>query len=93
MQTAMQLIPGAEKADFFITYSILRLMPMVSAFAPIPIPQMNMPSQSAIAFAGNVGDGKMTVDLAVPKQQVMEVMGFVMQMQMQQMQQMQQQNN
>jgi hypothetical protein len=85
MQSAMQMIPGADKADFFMTYSIIRLMQIASVFAPIP--QVNMPSQSAVAVAGNVGDGKMTLDLAVPKQQVMEVMQLVMQMQMQQMQQ------
>lgn len=91
MQTAMQLIPGADQADFFVTYSIIRIMQMATAFLPIPMPQMNMPSQSAVAIAGNVGDGKMRLDVAVPKQQVMEVMGLVMQMQMQQMQQQQQQ--
>ncbi|MBN1360287.1 MAG: hypothetical protein JW993_06840 [Sedimentisphaerales bacterium] len=87
IQAALQLIPGADKADFFMTYNIVRVMQLVSAFVPIPIPQANVPSQSAVAIAGNVGDGKMKLDFAVPKQHVTEVMGLVMQMQMQQRQQ------
>ncbi len=87
MQASLQLIPGAQKADFFMTYNIIRVMQWATAFMPIPLPQTNMPSQSSVAIAGNVGDGKMKLDIAVPKQQVMEVMGLVMQMQMQQMQQ------
>jgi hypothetical protein len=91
VQTAMGLIPGADKADFFTTFNVLRFMQMVSAFAPVPLPAANVPSQSSLAIAGGTADGKMTIELAAPKQHVVEIMGAVMQMQMQQQQSMQQQ--
>lgn len=87
-QAAMKLIPGAEKADFFGTINALRLMQMGSGIAPVPlpIPEGDLPTQSNLAMASTVGDGKMTFDLAVPKQHVLEIMGVVMQMQQQNMQ-------
>ena len=87
VQTAMQLIPGADKADFFATYNYLRLMQMVTAMMPMPVPQTNIPTQSNIAMAGTVGGGSFKLELAVPKQHVLEVMMVFMQMQQQKMQQ------
>jgi hypothetical protein len=90
VQAAMALIPGADKADFFATFNVLRLMQMVTAASPMPIPPMQVNSQSNVAMMGKFSNGKVTVELAVPKQHVQEIMGIVMQMQMQQMQQQQQ---
>lgn len=88
VQTAMAMIPGADKADFFMTLNVVRLMKLASTFAPMPMPQMdNIPTQGNIAMTSNTGSGKMTIDLAVPKQHVQEVMAVVMMMQQQQMQQ------
>ncbi len=84
-QTAMAMIPGAEKADFFMSFNVLRLMKLIGAFAPMPMPETDIPTQSSIAVAGSAGNGRMTIDLAVPKQHVLEIMGAVMQMQQQQM--------
>lgn len=84
-QAALRLIDGADRADFFMSCNLIRVMQMAAAFAPLPIPQTAVPSQSAVAIAGNIGDGKMRLDVAVPKQQVLDIMGMVMQMQMQQM--------
>lgn len=83
VQTAMQLIPGADKADFFTTLNALRMLQMVAAVAPVPIPTENISTQSNLAIASNTADGKMTIELAVPKQHVLEIMGVVMQMQQQ----------
>jgi hypothetical protein len=69
-----------------MSLNVLHLMKIASAFAPMPMPQTDIPSQSSIAVAGNASGGKMTVDLAVPKQHVQEIMAIVMQMQQQQMQ-------
>lgn len=85
VQAALTMIPGAEKADFFMTINVLRLMKMASTFAPIPMPQTDIPTQSSLAVASDASNGKMTVDLAVPKQHVLEIMGAVMQMQQQHM--------
>ena len=85
-KTALAMIPGADRSDFFMSLNVLHLMKIASAFAPMPMPQTDIPSQSSIAVAGNASGGKMTVDLAVPKQHVQEIMAIVMQMQQQQMQ-------
>ncbi len=84
VESAMGLIPGADKADFLVTINALRMMGMVAAIAPIPVPQSQMPSRSNMALAGTASDGKLKIELALPKQHVQEIMGLVMQMQMQQ---------
>jgi hypothetical protein len=94
-QTAMQLIPGSEKANMFATFNIMQFMQMASVMASTAMPaaQAPMPSQgSDIAFVGNCGDGKMTFEVAVPKQGMMGIMNAVMQMQMQPQQEPPQQN-
>ena len=73
--------PRAEKADFFLTANVLRLMTLIKVIAPVPLPQTEMASQSNLAVAGNAGDGKLTVELALPKQHLLEIVGVVMQMQ------------
>jgi len=94
VQSALRLIPGAAQADFFMTFNVLRLIRMATAIVPVPLPlpQVEVQSQSAIAMTANTGSGKLAVDLAVPKQQVMDVMTFVMQAQQQMQQQKMQQN-
>jgi hypothetical protein len=88
VQTAMQLIPDSDKGSFFVTINVLRLTQMVAAMSPVPVPttQPSTPSQSDIAIAGTCGDGKLSIEMAVPKTQVMEIMNSVVQMQQQQMQ-------
>jgi len=87
VHSAMQLIPGADQADFFATYNILRLMQMGMAMMPMPMPSTPMPTQSNIAMAAKSADGKLTLELAIPKQHAQEAMMAVMQMQMQMQQQ------
>ncbi len=87
----MNLLPEAKKADFFGTYNILRLIQMGLSFAPVPMPQIDMPSQSNIAYAGDIGGGKLQITVAVPKQHVLEAMMVFMKIQQQKMQEMQQQ--
>jgi hypothetical protein len=88
--SAMTLLGGAEGADFVGTLNYIRMMQMVMGFMPMPMPiPFEIPTKSNIAFAGNVGDGKMTADIAVPKEHLIELMTG-MQMLMQQQMQMQQ---
>ncbi len=91
IQAALNLLPEAKKADFFGTYNILRLIQMGLSFAPVPMPQIDMPSQSNIAYAGDIGGGKLQITVAVPKQHVLEAMMVFMKIQQQKMQEMQQQ--
>ncbi len=79
--SAMSLVPQAENADFMVTYNVPRLFKMASAFAPIPMPQVDIQSKSNIVIAGKADNGKMTVNVAIPKQHIMEIMSVVMAMQ------------
>lgn len=92
-KAAIALLPGADKADFLVTFNLLRVFKMASAMMPMMMPQMNVPTKSNIVIAGNTGDGKLVVDIAVPKEHLTEIMGAFMMMQQQQMQQMQMQQN
>ncbi len=87
MKAAMALVPEAEKADFIATYNYLRLFKMIGAISPIPMPmlQMDIPTKSNIVFAGKAGKGKFTLDIALPKEHLMEIMAVFMKMQQQQM--------
>jgi len=93
VQAAMQLIPGSEKAAFFATYNYPRVLQMAMTMMPMPMPVQPpaVNSQSNIALAGGAANGKLAVQIALPKQHVQEFMGMFMQMQQQQMQQQQQQ--
>jgi hypothetical protein len=90
-QAALQLIPTASQGSCFVTFNALRYLQMIAAVVPMPVPHTPMATQSNIALAGACGDGKATIEIALPKQHVTEIMGAVMQMQQQQMQQKQQQ--
>ncbi len=94
MKTALTLLPEADKADFVVTYNFLRLFKMVGAFSPMPMPmlQMDIPTKSNIVFAGKAGNGKMAVDIALPKEHLMEIMGVFQMMKQQQQKMMMQQN-
>lgn len=92
IKNAMALIPDSNQAEFVGTYNYLRLLKMVTAFAPMPFPADmfgQLQSKSNIAFAGNTGDGNITITVAVPKQHVLEIKSafeMLMQKQVQQQQ-------
>jgi len=83
IQAATQLIPGSEKAQFFVTYNLLRLIQMGTTIAPMPIAIPPAKSQSNIAIAGSAANGRLSVQVALPKQHLQELMGTFMQTQRQ----------
>lgn len=91
IKAALALLPGAEKADFLVTYNYLRLFKVFTAFMPVPMPQLDIPTKSNFNIAGKVGDGKLVVDVALPKEHLTEIMSMFMMMQQQMMQQQMQQ--
>ncbi len=86
MKAALALLPEADKADFVVTYNYLRLFKMIGAIMPMPMPmlQMDIPTKSNIVFAGKAGNGKMVVDIALPKEHLTEVVAAFQMMQQQQ---------
>ena len=91
VQAAMQLIPDAKNAAFFGTYNYARAFQWAMSFMPMPFPPVEVTSTSNVAFAGNVGNGSLLTNVTIPKQQVQEIMGIIMKLQMQKMQEMQKQ--
>jgi hypothetical protein len=89
---ALDLLGGGKDADVFGTINYIRLMAVAMGFMPMPMPMPfdQIPTKADIAFDGNVADGKLVADVAVPKEHIMElVTGVQMLMQQQQMQQQQ----
>ena len=91
IKNALVILPNADRADFVGTYNYVRLFSMVTAMMPVPVQMPDIVSKSNVAFAGRVADGKLTVDIALPKEHLTEIMMVVMAMQQQMMQQMMQQ--
>ena len=82
----LALLPEADKADFVGTYNLIDIFKIVTAMAPMPMPQIDIPTKSNIAFAGKVGKETMTVDIALPKEHLAEIVAAAMAMQQQMMQ-------
>ena len=83
MKAALALLSEADKADFMGTYNILRSFQMLGAmsgaFMPVPMPfaKMDIATKSNIAFAGKAGNNRMTVEIALPKEHLTEMIsGF-----------------
>jgi hypothetical protein len=83
MKTALSLLPGANKADFIVTFNVLRLFKMVTTMIPIPIPPIDIQTNSNIVIAGSSAGGRMIVNIAVPKQHLIEIVSAFMMMQQQ----------
>ncbi|MCP4608242.1 MAG: hypothetical protein GY845_05965 [Planctomycetes bacterium] len=96
VKAALAFLPEAEKADFVVTYNVLRWLKVAGSMTVMPIPmpmlQTDIPTKSNIALAGKAGNGKIVVDIALPKEHLKEMMTAVLMMQ-QQMKMMMQQNS
>ncbi len=92
IKSALTLLPDAGKADFMVTYNLMRVFKMAMSMAPVPMPQMDIPTKSNVVFAGKISNGKMAVQIALPKEHLTEIMtAFQMMMQQKMTQQMQEQ--
>ena len=87
MQNAMKLIPRADNADVFCTINYLRLMRGMLAFSPMPFSLPDIPTKSNLAFAAKVDNGTITIDIAAPKDHIIEMSTAFRLMMQQQMQQ------
>ncbi len=81
MKAALSLLPEANKADFVVTFNALRLFNFATSMVPIPIPPMDVQTKSNIVIAGRAADSRMVVNMAVPKQHLIEIMSAFMMMQ------------
>ncbi|MFC1676979.1 anti-sigma factor family protein [Planctomycetota bacterium] len=82
--TAMRFITEPNSADFVGTVNIVRYLNMAGAMARsmgaqvspngVMMPEIDVPTNSNLAFAGRViGDGKMSYEIALPKEHLLEI--------------------
>jgi len=87
VKAALALLPEAEKADFVVTYNMLRGLKTAGSMMVMPIPmpmlQTDIPTKSNIVLAGKAGNGKMVVNIALPKEHLKEMVTAVLMMQQQ----------
>jgi hypothetical protein len=56
------------------------------AMSALPLPPLEAATQTDVAFSGKIGDGRLQIGVAIPKQHVQEIMMAVMKMQQSMMQ-------
>jgi hypothetical protein len=81
IKAALELLPEAKKACCMATFNVPRLFGFVLAMSPIPMPPVQIPTQSNIVVAGKCDNGSLSIHIALPKQHLTEIMGMFMMMQ------------
>jgi hypothetical protein len=81
LEQAMGLLPDAGAAEAVGTYNLLRAMTMGFAVSPMPMPMPDIESKSNISFSAKGGAGTLSIDIAVPKEHLSEVVSVAMTMQ------------
>jgi len=90
IQAALALLPNAEKADFMGTFNYLRLLKMIFAMVPVPLPRVDLPTETNINFAASAANGTLSINIALPKEHLVEIVSVFQMMQQQKMQMQQQ---
>ena len=100
IQTVLAAVPNASAADFVVSINVPRLVSGIGGMLstmPVPNGQMigsmfsklEVPTTSCIGLAGTAGGGRATLQIVVPKQHLLEIVGMVAAMQQNMMQQQQ----
>ncbi len=79
VKDAMAVLPGSEKADLIATFNLVRCFDFLPMAMPI-WPKMNIPTKSNLVFAGKMDNGSVTIDMALPKTHLMEIVQVVQSM-------------
>jgi len=101
MKAALDAIPNSKQADCVGTLNYIRMLNMASAFMVVPggvkFPKLDVPTKSNIAFAGRTADGRITLQMALPKKHLLEIKSafekLIPQIEQQQKQQKKQETN
>ena len=94
IKSAISILPEIKKSDLFMTINVLRLYNMITSMIdsnmiPISLPQLKDTGTSNIIISGKTNNEKMTIDMALPKQHLLEIMNAVLSMQQQMIQNLQ----
>jgi hypothetical protein len=92
IKSAIALLPEAKDMDVVLTLNYIRLLGgILPAVMPAPAPQPSFQTKSDLVFAEGADKGRCTLQLALPKEHLMEIVQAITQMTMQQQQQKQSQ--
>ncbi len=77
MKAALDAIPNSSQADAVGTFNYVRMLNMASGIMRVPgsesSVQLEVPTESNIAFASRTTEGKMTLQMALPKKHLLEI--------------------
>lgn len=78
MKAALEAIPNSKQADAVGTFNYVRMLNIATSFMPLPgdanQPKLQAPTKSNIAFAARTtADGKLDVQMALPKEHLLEI--------------------
>jgi len=79
MASILTLLPEAKQADFVGSLNLIKLFQLGAAFTPVslPKPKIQPPAaKSPGAYALKLGDGRIVLDVVLPKQHLVEFVAF-----------------
>jgi hypothetical protein len=81
VQAAVGMLAQATESDFVGTFNFVRYLKMLATitkgrtppFGAISLPQIDIDTGSNLAFAGTADGGRITLEIALPKEHLMEI--------------------
>ena len=77
IKAALGVIPNSKQAEAVGTYNYVRILNMLPKMILEPdeanLVKLNVPTKSNIAFAGGLDDGNIMMQIAMPKQHLLEI--------------------
>lgn len=77
MKAALDMIPKSKQAEGVGTYNYVRILNMLPNMIFMPdgasLPKLKVPTKSNIAFASGFDEGKIMMQIAMPKQHLLEI--------------------
>ena len=77
MKAALDVIPNSNQAEAVGTYNYVRILNLLPNMILEPdranLPNLKVPTKSNIAFASGIDDGKITMQIAMPKIHLLEI--------------------
>ncbi|MHC4413403.1 MAG: tetratricopeptide repeat protein [Planctomycetota bacterium] len=75
--TIFAFLPKANQADFVGKYNLINLFNPSSPLGPVPA--VDLPAGSGLAFAANAAAGRLTVNVALPREHLIDVFSAMQQ--------------
>jgi tetratricopeptide (TPR) repeat protein len=77
--TIFVFLPKAKQADFVGKYNLINLFNPFSPLGPVPMAEIGLPVESSLAFTANAADGRLTVNVALPREHLIDVFSAMQQ--------------